>query len=287
MRTWLSSFNGTVAGAAADLEHGEEVRQLYHTGDFEKILASRRDRAHQLYGSPQPFPSATVEAEGAAGAATPSVAAIAGVATAEPDSEGSYTSSTGSEEEVDVEAAGKRRARGRWKAAGWIAKMGAASIGSKQAAGKAELAYQAASAAADAAAAAGGDGPTMVTIDPAGVLKLVSFVQYLSGAELLAFANSITRVTVGPGDAFFSEGDEGDDMFIVEKGEVEACIDSIGVVRQYRPGGFFGEKAVFLGDGMGVRSATVRCAPGYAAGASCWKVSKEGISPVLGYVISR
>jgi hypothetical protein len=39
----------------------------------------------------------------------------------------------------------------------------------------------------------------------------------------------LTRVTVGAGEPFFSEGDEGGEMFLVEKGEVEASIDTIGV----------------------------------------------------------
>ena len=41
---------------------------------------------------------------------------------------------------------------------------------------------------------------------------------------------------VDAGEAFFEEGEEGENMYIVESGDVEAEVDAIGVIRTYRPG---------------------------------------------------
>jgi CRP-like cAMP-binding protein len=58
------------------------------------------------------------------------------------------------------------------------------------------------------------------------------------------------------GEAFIEEGEDSETMFIVESGDIEVEVESVGVVRTYQPGQFFGEKAVL---GSGTRSATVRC----------------------------
>ena len=50
--------------------------------------------------------------------------------------------------------------------------------------------------------------------------------------DRLLVVAGLSRVTVGAGEPFFSEGEEGGEMFLVEKGEVEASIDTIGVSPQ-------------------------------------------------------
>ena len=130
-------------------------------------------------------------------------------------------------------------------------------------------------------------GESMGAIDPLKVLQNVSFSQYLNGPkggqELYAFAKMLKRKTVRAGEVFFSEGDEADDgeLFIVETGTIEAVIEGVGVVHNYKPGEFFGERAV-LGVGHGKRSATVRCRGTGNDTASCSVIGREGITPLVG-----
>ena len=69
-------------------------------------------------------------------------------------------------------------------------------------------------------------------------------------------------------------------MFIVESGDIEVEVESVGVVRTYQPVQFFGEKAV-LGSGSGTRSATVRCMPSCDE-ATCFAFGREAILNLLG-----
>ena len=58
-------------------------------------------------------------------------------------------------------------------------------------------------------------------------------------------------------------------------------IEGVGVVHDYEPGEFFGERAV-LGVGLGKRSATVRCRGTGNDTASCSVIGREGITPLVG-----
>ena len=146
---------------------------------------------------------------------------------------------------------------------------------------------------------------TMEELDPLRVLRLVPFTHYLSAEQLYQLAVSMRRVTVkNPGEAFVTEGDAGESMFIVESGAVEAAIDGIGVVHRYQPGEFFGERSVLhskakkkrrqqqLGSSTR-RTATVRCCAdadaasggggggGGGGGASCLELDRTAIAPLL------
>jgi CRP/FNR family cyclic AMP-dependent transcriptional regulator len=64
--------------------------------------------------------------------------------------------------------------------------------------------------------------------------------------------------TYGPGEPIVVEGDEGDCMYVVQSGTVEATKRMHGQDVQLEvmgPGGFFGEMALFQGE---CRAATVR-----------------------------
>jgi hypothetical protein len=71
-------------------------------------------------------------------------------------------------------------------------------------------------------------------------------------------------------------------MFIVESGDIEVEVESVGVVRTYQPGHFFGEKAV-LGSGTGTRSATVRCMS-TCEEATCFAFGRDAVLDFYGAI---
>ena len=113
------------------------------------------------------------------------------------------------------------------------------------------------------------------------VLQKVPLFSELSNEQLEVLARSLTRTKITlnaesgrwsystklpldpRGGVVISQGDEGDTMFVVETGRLQAEVDIVrsvdnpeGVVKEYSEGEFFGELALVTSDSRG---ATVRC----------------------------
>ena len=88
--------------------------------------------------------------------------------------------------------------------------------------------------------------------------ELISQVEMFKGLgkqAALRLAAQVRQVTFETGDALMHEGDEdGDEMFIVETGEVEVSIAKAGVVAQLGTGAAFGELALVTNE---ARKATI------------------------------
>ncbi|MEY4270143.1 MAG: hypothetical protein RLZZ58_1359 [Pseudomonadota bacterium] len=86
------------------------------------------------------------------------------------------------------------------------------------------------------------------------------FKSGLTGADLTAILDDAKVVTVGRGEAILTEGDEGDDIYVIRSGSmaVEKDIGGKPVFLRYLPAGsYVGEMAVL---GGGRRNATVKAA---------------------------
>lgn len=85
----------------------------------------------------------------------------------------------------------------------------------------------------------------------------VNVLSGLSREEIDRFVNSCQQTTHAPGEAIFSEGDEGDDVYIVRTGRVRISkaisLDVDRTLTVLGEGGVFGELAIV---GAGVRSAS-------------------------------
>lgn len=80
----------------------------------------------------------------------------------------------------------------------------------------------------------------------------------LSEGELHHLAESMTRLTYGPGEIVVRQGDEADSLFVVNNGRLRVLLQGEGVrneeVAVLEPGAVFGEMSILLG---GKRTATV------------------------------
>jgi CRP-like cAMP-binding protein len=92
--------------------------------------------------------------------------------------------------------------------------------------------------------------------------ELISQVKMFKGLgkqAALRLAAQVRQVTFQAGDALMHEGDEGgDEMFIVETGEVEVSIAKAGVVAQLGTGAAFGELALVTNEPRKATIAAVR-----------------------------
>ena len=61
--------------------------------------------------------------------------------------------------------------------------------------------------------------------------------------------------TFEPGDCICTQGEEGDEFFILKSGTAQAHVTGVGVVREYRAGDYFGEKALMNDSGR--RAASI------------------------------
>lgn len=108
--------------------------------------------------------------------------------------------------------------------------------------------------------------------------KLLAHKQLISKVEMfkglgnqatLRLAAQVLQTTFETGEALMHEGDEdGDEMFIVETGEVEVSIAKAGVVAQLGPGAAFGELALVTNE---ARKATITA----VATTTCLTLSKK------------
>jgi CRP-like cAMP-binding protein len=82
---------------------------------------------------------------------------------------------------------------------------------------------------------------------PQEVLKKVILFKYLSPSELDSLASRLQRREIAKGTVIFKEGSDGQEMFLITKGEVEISItrnDSKLVLAELGESSFFGEMAL-------------------------------------------
>ncbi|MBI5496991.1 MAG: mechanosensitive ion channel [Deltaproteobacteria bacterium] len=98
--------------------------------------------------------------------------------------------------------------------------------------------------------------PAMTDEEVASVTKRlqgIDFLKALSEEQLALLARSIQRRTYIPGDAIITEGEEGDELFIIHSGQVKILVRG-SAVAHLEAGAFFGEMSLLTGER---RSATV------------------------------
>ena len=85
-----------------------------------------------------------------------------------------------------------------------------------------------------------------------GLVRSVQILEPLSDVEREVVVGSLAGQLYAPGEGIIALGDEGDSMFIIERGEVEVTIpgpdDEPRRVAVLGPGDFFGEMALFTGE---------------------------------------
>ena len=82
---------------------------------------------------------------------------------------------------------------------------------------------------------------------PQEVLKKVILFKYLSPSELDSLASRLQRREIAKGTVIFKEGSDGQEMFLITRGEVEISItrnDSKLVLAELGESSFFGEMAL-------------------------------------------
>ena len=82
-----------------------------------------------------------------------------------------------------------------------------------------------------------------------------------SGEDTALRVRSFYQRELAPGDAVFDEGDPGDQLYVIQAGEIELTREGVGeprVVARLGPGDFFGELGVVLGKRRTSRAVAVR-----------------------------
>ncbi|MDO9026371.1 MAG: cyclic nucleotide-binding domain-containing protein, partial [bacterium] len=82
---------------------------------------------------------------------------------------------------------------------------------------------------------------------PTDVLKKVFLFKYLSSTELEALHDRLEKRAVPKGEKIFNEGSQGNEMYLITKGEVEISIsrnESKLVLAELQESSFFGEMAL-------------------------------------------
>jgi small-conductance mechanosensitive channel/CRP-like cAMP-binding protein len=90
------------------------------------------------------------------------------------------------------------------------------------------------------------------------VLRAIDFFAPLDDEAVRHVAKAVERRNFAPNEVVIKEGDQGDELFLVERGELEVVVKVRGtetVVARLRPGEFFGEMSLMTGE---KRRATVR-----------------------------
>jgi MFS family permease len=108
-------------------------------------------------------------------------------------------------------------------------------------------------------------GPSLAAAD-AGVdetplereLLRVPIFSPLPAAALAAVAPKVVRITIGPGEPIFEQGDPGDRFYVIQEGTVEISVDGQAAT-QLGPGDFFGEIALLR---TGSRTASASSSEG-------------------------
>lgn len=91
-------------------------------------------------------------------------------------------------------------------------------------------------------------------------LLRVDFLRLLSEEALERLASLSRTLPFMPGEAIIRQGDEGSELFVVQRGEVAVCVgrnetQSVAELARLGPGEFFGEMSLMTGE---KRAATVR-----------------------------
>ncbi|MEW5853062.1 MAG: mechanosensitive ion channel family protein [Myxococcota bacterium] len=84
-------------------------------------------------------------------------------------------------------------------------------------------------------------------------LKGIDFIKVLPEDQIHSLAQDVRRRLYAPGEAIISEGDDGDELFILFRGEVRIVVKGNEVAR-LKAGSFFGEMSLLTGE---KRAATV------------------------------
>ena len=108
-------------------------------------------------------------------------------------------------------------------------------------------------------------------------LGMAPLLKVLSLEERTKLAKYTTKHVYNEGDLIIEQGADADGVFILASGTAVAEMDGEAVHTDYTVGDFFGEVALLHG---GVRTASVRATG--AAGASCFKITKEEFQVVMG-----
>lgn len=110
------------------------------------------------------------------------------------------------------------------------------------------------------------------------VLRSIDFLSPLDDTALLALASAARRRHFAPNEVVIREGEEGDELFLVEKGELQVVVKLArggeAVVARLNPGEFFGEMSFMTGE---QRRATVRA----AAATVVLAVGHGALEPIL------
>ncbi len=84
----------------------------------------------------------------------------------------------------------------------------------------------------------------------------------MAGPEDTAFrVRSTYERTLAPGETVFEEGDAGEDLYVIQSGEIEITRERIGghrAVARLGPGDFFGEISVVAGQRRSARAVAVK-----------------------------
>lgn len=75
------------------------------------------------------------------------------------------------------------------------------------------------------------------------VLSNVDILQHLEPAAQLKIADALQPVTFNTGEVIVKEGDEGDNFYLIDEGEVDVSVNGKAVTTLHR-GGYFGELAL-------------------------------------------
>jgi len=86
-------------------------------------------------------------------------------------------------------------------------------------------------------------------------LSTVPILASLEGYERAKIADALESRTYQPGEIVISEGEPGDEFFLIESGTAECSKKDLGVVNEYGKGDYFGELALINRE---PRAATVR-----------------------------
>ncbi len=108
-------------------------------------------------------------------------------------------------------------------------------------------------------------------------LRRIPFFGELPDTELRAISETLKRERYLKGQVIFSEGQEGDALYLIESGQVQVVTGSPGeekILAYLGPGNFFGELALLLNE---PRSATVRV----VIDAEVWVLRKGALQDLL------
>ncbi len=124
------------------------------------------------------------------------------------------------------------------------------------------------------------------------LLKRVELFAGLNQEQLDRLARAVHRIEVHEGDVIFSRGEPGQQLYVIQEGQVEVIISddpkkkNVGLV-YLGQGQIFGEMALI---DYGERSATIRCASTKAILAVLNRDDFEGLcagDTAIGYIVMR